>query len=245
MPETDLFWKVNTAGLLEEILNSGGAAILEKPINIFGKLLCSVGVRASQLNDPVLNALMCRLAIYTIADPYNEDYDAELTSKIIKEGTMSDEEKADKPERAMTPAEESIAIAKIKKRREPHPLQLLKTIRKELQDAIVALKEQRLYKTEWQMRTLYKLLDRQRKEYRRLHIVYCELRGRTREQIEAPSKNEKKARSNMPDETRIDYERDYWSARIFKWDARHPVREEVAVDVSGDTDQEQEVEVAT
>jgi len=245
MPETDLFWKVNTAGLLEEILNSGGAAILEKPINIFGKLLCSVGVRASQLNDPVLNALMCRLAIYTIADPYNEDYDAELTSKIIKEGTMSDEEKADKPEGAMTPAEESIAIAKIKKRREPHPLQLLKAIRIDIAEAITLMKAGRKNLGAWKEYQLAKLLDRQRKEYRRLHIVYCELRGRTREQIETISKNPKKARSNMPDETRIDYERDYWGALIFKWDARHPVREEVAVDVSGETTQEQKVGVAT
>ena len=82
-----LVWKVNTVGLLSEIQNAGGAAILDKPIHIFGSLLFSVGLRAAQLNDPELNALMCRLAIYSIADPNTDDYDAKLTAKLIKEGT--------------------------------------------------------------------------------------------------------------------------------------------------------------
>lgn len=93
----ELLWRVNTAGLLSEIQNCGGAAILDKPINIFGKLLFSVGERAAQLNDPELNALMCRLAIYSISDPYSEDHDAELTSEIIKEGTCQTRRKRTNP----------------------------------------------------------------------------------------------------------------------------------------------------
>lgn len=154
---------------------------------------------------------------------------------------MSDEKKEDKPKRAMTPTEKSIAIAKIKTIREPHPLQLLKQIRIDIAETITALRASRKNFGLWKQYQLAKLIDRQRKEFRRLHIVYCELRGRTREQIETPSKDPKKARSNMPDETRIDYERDYWAARIFKWDARHRVRTEI--EAPTETDQDQSVEV--
>jgi len=68
-------WKIHTANLLDEIVNCSGQAILAKPINILGKLLALVGERAAEINDPRLNALMCRLTIYTIADPLSADYD--------------------------------------------------------------------------------------------------------------------------------------------------------------------------
>lgn len=55
------------------------------PLNIFGKLLALVGERAIELNDPKLNALMCRLTIYTIADPESQDYDPETVRKILEE----------------------------------------------------------------------------------------------------------------------------------------------------------------
>lgn len=78
-------WRVNTPQLLREVLSNPSASILSKPLNIFGKILAQVGERASELNDPKLNALMCRLSIYEISDPYSENYDAELTNKIINE----------------------------------------------------------------------------------------------------------------------------------------------------------------
>lgn len=77
-------WKVHTYLLLKEIVNCSGQAILEKPINIFGKLLAAVGERAVELNDPKLNALMCRLTIYTVADPESPDYDPATVREVMK-----------------------------------------------------------------------------------------------------------------------------------------------------------------
>lgn len=82
----DMQWKVHTANLLTEIVNCSRQPILEKPISIFGKLLAAVGQRAAELNDPKLNALMCRLTIYTIADPESPDYDAARLKEIMEAG---------------------------------------------------------------------------------------------------------------------------------------------------------------
>ena len=76
-------WSVHTPQLLREILNNNGTAILSVPINMFGKLLAQVADRAIQLNDPELNALMCRLTLYEEADPHSEKYDKELVEKTI------------------------------------------------------------------------------------------------------------------------------------------------------------------
>lgn len=71
----ELQWKVHTANLLQEILSNAGTSILAQPLKILGRLLAEVGERASQLNDPELNHLMCRLTIYSVADPKSPDYD--------------------------------------------------------------------------------------------------------------------------------------------------------------------------
>lgn len=79
----NLYWKVCTAALLKEILNNPGTAILSKPLQIFADILYEVGERAAEINDPKLNALMCRLSIYAESDPYNPEYNKELTDQII------------------------------------------------------------------------------------------------------------------------------------------------------------------
>ena len=81
-----LQWRVNTPQLLKEILGNNETSILSVPLSIFGRILAEVGERAAELNDPKLNALMCRLAIYEVADPYNENYDPVLTNKTIEAG---------------------------------------------------------------------------------------------------------------------------------------------------------------
>ena len=85
MTKTQLSWRVHTPNLLSEIQNASGVAIYDKPINIFGKLLALVGERAAELNDPQLNALMCRMTIYSIADPESVDYEPETVRRILKE----------------------------------------------------------------------------------------------------------------------------------------------------------------
>lgn len=80
----ELCWKVNTPQLLKEILANNETGVLSVPLAIFSRLLAEVGNRASELNDPKLNALMCRLAIYEVADPYSKNYDKALTDSVIK-----------------------------------------------------------------------------------------------------------------------------------------------------------------
>lgn len=79
----NLYWKVNTGGLLKEIMCNPGTGILRRPLEIFASILTEAGERAAELNDPKLNAIMCRLAIYAESDPYSKDYNKELTEQTI------------------------------------------------------------------------------------------------------------------------------------------------------------------
>jgi hypothetical protein len=78
-------WRVNTPQLLKEVLMNQGSDILNKPIQIFASLLEGVADRASELNDPKLNALMCRLALYAESDPYNSEYNEKKTNEVINQ----------------------------------------------------------------------------------------------------------------------------------------------------------------
>lgn len=81
-----LDWRVHTPQLLEEIMNNNETRLMSKPIEIFASLLGKVGEVAAEINDPKLNALMCRLTIYSISDPYSPDYNKELAEQVIKGG---------------------------------------------------------------------------------------------------------------------------------------------------------------
>ena len=83
---TTLNWRVHTRSLFEEVLSNKTTGPLHQPLNIAYSLLQGVAKRASELNDPALNALMCRLTLYAIADPYSPDYDLELTNRLIENG---------------------------------------------------------------------------------------------------------------------------------------------------------------
>jgi hypothetical protein len=79
-----LMWKVNTVGLLKEILINPGTSILKTPVNIYGRILAQVAERASELNDPIMNGLMCRLAMYEISDPNSKEYDQKLLDDTMQ-----------------------------------------------------------------------------------------------------------------------------------------------------------------
>ncbi len=81
-----LLWKVNAAALIKEIAENGGPAMsgVIMPLHIFRHILSMVAVRASQLNDPEMNKLMCRLALYAISDPYSGEYDAEALKQVME-----------------------------------------------------------------------------------------------------------------------------------------------------------------
>jgi hypothetical protein len=79
-------WKVNTAKFFDRILEidptMNGA--IKKPLEIFRGLLVEVGNRATELNDPILNALMCRLTIYSVADQYDADFNKDIVNDVYK-----------------------------------------------------------------------------------------------------------------------------------------------------------------
>ena len=87
-----LVWKCHTPNLLKEIANNTNQPILRKPIQIFGVLLHDVATRATQLDDPILNALMIQLTLYTVADPLSPDYDARLVEAQLELGELKKEE---------------------------------------------------------------------------------------------------------------------------------------------------------
>lgn len=68
-------WKVHTPALLKEVLRNPGAGILAQPMRIFGDLLGQVAARAIELDDPKLNILMMRLALYDQADPEKHSFE--------------------------------------------------------------------------------------------------------------------------------------------------------------------------
>lgn len=80
----DLDWRVHTPNLLQEIGSNSQLQGATKPLQILGTILYEVGERAAELNDPILNKLMVRLTIYSIADPYSPDYDKKLCDKILE-----------------------------------------------------------------------------------------------------------------------------------------------------------------
>jgi hypothetical protein len=78
-------WRVHTPILFKEIDIYNQIENLKTPLLILGDLLYQVGERAAFINDPVLNKLMVRLTIYTIADRESEDYDPVAVKKILEE----------------------------------------------------------------------------------------------------------------------------------------------------------------
>lgn len=82
---TPLSWRVNTCQLFKEIVENGGqqTGIFRQPLMIMKSILAEISERALQLNDPQLNALMCRLSLYEQSDPYSKEYNEVLTNKTI------------------------------------------------------------------------------------------------------------------------------------------------------------------
>lgn len=78
----ELNWKVHTPNLLGEVLQNPGTSMLKLPLNIFARNLMLVAERAVKINDPILNELMCRLALYEEADPENENYNPERLREV-------------------------------------------------------------------------------------------------------------------------------------------------------------------
>lgn len=70
-----LQWRVHLPRLIVEILQNPSCAILRQPLLITRSIIAEVATRASELNDPKLNELMLRLALYEKGDPESPNYD--------------------------------------------------------------------------------------------------------------------------------------------------------------------------
>ena len=84
-----VYWRVHTKGLLKEILlnlSKKEITALHIPVKQFVSLLVDVADRAVQLNDPELDALMCRLQLYEQSDIENKTFNGKLTTKTINKG---------------------------------------------------------------------------------------------------------------------------------------------------------------
>ena len=88
MKSKQVQWRYNTPALLKEIGSNNEMAVMRQPLMIFASILAEVATRASQLNDPEMNKLMAKLALYEITDPYSKDYDKVKANKLIKTGTI-------------------------------------------------------------------------------------------------------------------------------------------------------------
>jgi len=80
-------WRSNVKALFEEMIENGGHAIASchMPLKITYAILTEVAQRANELQDPKLNSLMARLALYDECNPYSEHYKGnEFASKVIE-----------------------------------------------------------------------------------------------------------------------------------------------------------------
>lgn len=88
MKDEDLEFRVHTPNLLKEICDNaiahaGHMGVLYVPLNTFQSLIRRVAQRATELNDPELNILMLKLALYEV--PANEIMEAiKQQRKLIK-----------------------------------------------------------------------------------------------------------------------------------------------------------------
>lgn len=85
MADQKLQWRINLPSLLQEIIECWWpwTSIMRVPFNILRSILNDIALRASELNDKELNKLMMRLALYEVADPYSDKYDADFVQEYL------------------------------------------------------------------------------------------------------------------------------------------------------------------
>ncbi len=86
LTKAELEFKIHAPNFLKEVfdLNPKLGGVLFVPANTLRTYLLQIAQRASELNDPKLNAIMCQMSLYEIADPESKEYDREKTMKIIR-----------------------------------------------------------------------------------------------------------------------------------------------------------------
>lgn len=82
----DMVWRSHVKKLFEEIIEHGGHAVsaAHTPLRLTYSILIEVAQRANELQDPKLNSLMARLALYEECDPASPHYNGhEFTEMVI------------------------------------------------------------------------------------------------------------------------------------------------------------------
>lgn len=83
---TKAVWRSHIKSLFEEIIEYGGSSVAacHTPLKLTFAILKEVAVRANELQDPKLNSLMARLALYEECDPKSKHFKGfEFTDRVI------------------------------------------------------------------------------------------------------------------------------------------------------------------
>lgn len=82
-------FKINTPAFLTEIVDNALGAnkngVLKIPLNVFRINLGLITQRCAQINDPILNKILCDMALYEQADPYSKEYDKKMIKQVESE----------------------------------------------------------------------------------------------------------------------------------------------------------------
>lgn len=71
--------------LMKEIIQCSGAKVYASVWNVFTALITQVAVRATEIHDPVLDALMLRMGLYDI-DPHDRRFFVNECKKLYEKG---------------------------------------------------------------------------------------------------------------------------------------------------------------
>ena len=64
--DTETKFHIDTPRFLKEVIECSGQRVFAPAWNIFKELLCCVAQRATELHDPVLDALMVKMSMYEL-----------------------------------------------------------------------------------------------------------------------------------------------------------------------------------
>ncbi len=81
------YFKIETLSLLNEVVDCAmpkTMGVLKVPLNIFKNYLAYIAQRCSEINDPVLNKIMCDMALYEQASRYSKSYNPEMLEQVDK-----------------------------------------------------------------------------------------------------------------------------------------------------------------
>jgi hypothetical protein len=86
--ESGMYFKMNVPAFMKEVtdnvLGVGNFGVLRVPMNVFQGYLAQIAGRCAELNDPVLNKLMCDMALYEESDRYSGQYNKDMVTSVMK-----------------------------------------------------------------------------------------------------------------------------------------------------------------